>query len=242
MNYTLFVGDLHLSADRPDILNAFHQFLDQDANHCDALYILGDLFEVWVGDDIAEPFALELAERLKRFSTHTPIYFIHGNRDFLLGKEYAKRSGMKLLPEVYSIDLYGEPSVLLHGDSLCTLDKAYQRFRRFRNMAWAKFIYNHLPKSKRIAIADKLRSKSKQSNQLKSYSIMDVEQSAVEQLMAETGAKRMIHGHTHRPDIHRLANDTQRIVVGDWYEQGSVLKISPKEVNLQNLPFGETEA
>ncbi|WP_281212624.1 UDP-2,3-diacylglucosamine diphosphatase [Shewanella insulae] len=242
MNYTLFVGDLHLSADRPDILNAFHQFLNQDTTHCDALYILGDLFEVWVGDDIAEPFALALAERLKQFSSHTPIYFIHGNRDFLLGKEYAKRSGMTLLPEVHCIDLYGEPSVLLHGDSLCTLDKAYQRFRRFRNMPWAKFIYNHLPKSKRIAIADKLRSKSKQSNQLKSYSIMDVEQSAVERLMAETGAKRMIHGHTHRPDIHQLANNGQRIVVGDWYEQGSVLKISPEQVSLQSLPFGDTDA
>lgn len=239
MNYTLFVGDLHLSADRPDILAAFNRFLSQDASHCDALYILGDLFEVWVGDDIAEPFALELAERLKAFSAHTPIYFVHGNRDFLLGKRYAKLAGMTLLPEVYCIDLYGIPSVILHGDSLCTLDKAYQRFRRFRNFGWAKFIYNHLPKSQRTAIANKLRHKSKQSNQLKSYSIMDVELSAVEQLMQQTDTKRMIHGHTHRPNIHQLTNNRQRIVVGDWYEQGSVLKVSAEQLVLQRLPFAD---
>ncbi|MCG9696219.1 UDP-2,3-diacylglucosamine diphosphatase [Shewanella sp. Isolate11] len=237
MNYTLFVGDLHLSADRPDIANAFYRFLDNHTENCDALYILGDLFEVWVGDDIAEAFALELAQRLKQFSSHTPIYFIHGNRDFLLGKKYAQLAGMTLLPEVHCIDLYGKKTVLLHGDSLCTLDKAYQRFRRFRNQAWAKFIYNHLPKKQRLAIASKLRNKSQQGNQQKSYTIMDVEQNAVAELIAQTESKLMIHGHTHRPKIHQLPNECQRIVVGDWYDQGSVLTISATDTRLETLPF-----
>ncbi|GIU36110.1 UDP-2,3-diacylglucosamine hydrolase [Shewanella colwelliana] len=237
LNNTLFVGDLHLSADRPDILNAFYLFLNQHSANCDALYILGDLFEVWVGDDIAEPFALELAAKLKQFSLHTPIYFIHGNRDFLVGNHYAELAGITLLPEVHCLELYGRATVLLHGDSLCTLDKAYQRFRWFRNQVWAKFIYNHLPKKNRIGIATKLRSKSQQSNQQKSYTIMDVEQSAVSKLMSKTGAQLMIHGHTHRPAIHQLNDLYQRIVVGDWYEQGSVLKVTPTNIDLIELPF-----
>ncbi len=244
MNYTLFVGDLHLSADRPDITNAFYRFLDQHSTNCDALYILGDLFEVWVGDDLAEPFALALAERLKQFASHSPIYFIHGNRDFLLGKKYAKLSGMTLLPEVHRIDLYGTPTVLLHGDSLCTLDKDYQRFRRFRNLGWAKFIYNHLPKKQRLAIAAKLRSNSQQGNQQKSYTIMDVEQTAVDALIKQTQSQLMIHGHTHRPTIHqfkshKLEANSQRIVVGDWYEQGSVLTVSQDQQRLESLPFSD---
>lgn len=231
---TLFIGDLHLSADRPDITQAFYHFLDTQLNDADALYILGDLFEVWVGDDIAEPFALELAAKLKAISAHLPIYYIHGNRDFLLNKKYAQLSGMQLLPEVKVIDLYGTKTVLLHGDSLCTLDKAYQRFRWFRSQAWARFIYNHLPQKRRINIANNLRAKSKASNKNKTMQIMDVETDAVQQLMQQTGASLMIHGHTHRPDIHQLQHGLQRIVVGDWYHQASVLSISPDEVKLEH--------
>ncbi|MCE9678238.1 UDP-2,3-diacylglucosamine diphosphatase [Shewanella sp. AS1] len=239
MNYTLFVGDLHLSADRPDILSSFYHFLDKHTDNCDGLYILGDLFEVWVGDDLAEPFAIELALKLKQFSSHTPIYFIHGNRDFLIGKRYADLAGMTLLPEHHSLLLYGQKTVLLHGDSLCTLDKAYQRFRWFRNQPWAKFIYNHLPKSQRQNIAKKLRSKSQQSNQRKSDYIMDVEPDAVGELLTKTGATLMIHGHTHRPAVHQLEQDKQRIVVGDWYEQGSMLCISADTVKLEHFPLSQ---
>ncbi|GIU24407.1 UDP-2,3-diacylglucosamine diphosphatase [Shewanella schlegeliana] len=236
---TLFVGDLHLSADRPDITQAFLTFLDTQLHDTDALYILGDLFEVWVGDDIAEPFANQLADAIKQASQKLPIYFIHGNRDFLIGHAFAKRSGMTLLPEVYTLDLYGVPSVILHGDSLCTLDKPYQRFRRFRNMSWAKWLYAHLPKSKRLDIAAKLRTKSKSSNQQKSYTIMDVEPDAVLELLDATKTEQMIHGHTHRPAIHQLANGKRRIVVGDWYEQGSMLSISQDKIELIELPFGK---
>ena len=236
---TLFVGDLHLSADRPDITQAFLTFLDSQLDDTDALYILGDLFEVWVGDDIAEPFANQLADVIKKASAKLPIYFIHGNRDFLIGSQFAKRSGMILLPEVHTVDLYGVATVILHGDSLCTLDKAYQRFRKFRNFAWAKWLYAHLPKTKRLDIAAKLRSKSQSSNKQKSYTIMDVETDAVNQLLATTHTQQMIHGHTHRPAIHDLENGKRRIVVGDWYEQGSMLVVEHDNVELIELPFGK---
>ncbi|MCL1139097.1 UDP-2,3-diacylglucosamine diphosphatase [Shewanella pneumatophori] len=236
---TLFVGDLHLSANRPDITQAFLSFLDTQLHDTDALYILGDLFEVWVGDDIAEPFANQLADAIKKASLTLPIYFIHGNRDFLIGKEFAKRSGMTLLPEVQTLELYGVSTVVLHGDSLCTLDKAYQRFRKFRNLGWAKWLYAHLPKSKRLDIATKLRNKSQSSNQQKSYTIMDVEPDAVNELLKTTNTQQMIHGHTHRPAIHELDKGKRRIVVGDWYEQGSMLSVSQDNVELIELPFGK---
>ena len=236
---TLFVGDLHLSADRPDITQAFLTFLETQLADTSALYILGDLFEVWVGDDIAEPFANQLADAIKLASKKLPIFFIHGNRDFLIGGAFAQRSGMTLLPEVYTINLYGIETVILHGDSLCTLDKPYQRFRKFRNFAWAKWLYAHLPKSKRLGIAAKLRSNSQSSNQHKSYSIMDVEPDAVLELLDSTNTQQMIHGHTHRPAIHQLTNGKRRIVVGDWYEQGSMLCIDQDNVELIALPFGK---
>ncbi|MBL4814990.1 MAG: UDP-2,3-diacylglucosamine diphosphatase [Shewanella sp.] len=239
---TLFIGDLHLSADRPDITLAFNQFLDTQLDDAEALYILGDLFEVWTGDDIAEPFANELADKLHGISQNLPIYYIHGNRDFLIGSQYAARSGITLLPEVYSLDLYGTATVLLHGDSLCTLDKAYQRFRRFRNNPVVKWIYSRLPKRTRQNIATNIRAKSQASNMNKSYTIMDVEKDAVTQLMNRCGATQMIHGHTHRPDIHHLGKnqvgiENLRIVVGDWYEQGSVLSVSKANLALTSLPF-----
>ncbi|MFT5788616.1 MAG: UDP-2,3-diacylglucosamine hydrolase [Shewanella sp.] len=236
---TLFVGDLHLSADRPDITQAFLTFLETQLADAEALYILGDLFEVWVGDDIAEPFANQLADAIKLATQKLPVYFIHGNRDFLIGSTFAKRSGMTLLPEVVVLNLYGINSVILHGDSLCTLDKPYQRFRKFRNMAWTKWLYAHLPKSKRLGIAAKIRSRSQSSNQQKSYSIMDVEPDAVLELLDATQTQQMIHGHTHRPAIHPLTNGKRRIVVGDWYEQGSMLCVSQDNIELIELPFGK---
>ncbi|WP_394132864.1 UDP-2,3-diacylglucosamine diphosphatase [Shewanella maritima] len=233
---TVFIGDLHLSEDRPDITQAFNQFLHQ-LNNAEALYIIGDLFEVWVGDDIAEPFALAIANSIRSVAKHTPVYFIHGNRDFMVGKDFCSKAGMTILPEVVTLDLYGKSTVVLHGDSLCTLDKAYQRFRKFRSIAWVRWLYGKLPKSKRLSIAANIRNKSKAGNQYKSVQIMDVEAEAVDALMTKTKCEHMIHGHTHRPAIHHLANNKQRIVVGDWYEQGSVLVINQQGIELQQLPF-----
>ncbi|BDM65054.1 UDP-2,3-diacylglucosamine hydrolase [Shewanella sp. NFH-SH190041] len=234
---TLFVGDLHLSADRPDITAAFSHFLATLPSDTQALYILGDLFEVWVGDDLAEPFALALAQQLRDIAGKIPVYYVHGNRDFMLGRRFAKQSGMQLLPEVSVTQLYGHKLVILHGDSLCTLDKAYQRFRRFRSIALFRWIYSLLPKRKRQAIASGLRAKSKQGNQYKTREIMDVESSAVLALMQQKHADIMIHGHTHRPAIHQLGDQLQRMVVGDWYTQGSVLTLTPQGAELSNLPL-----
>ncbi|NRD74721.1 UDP-2,3-diacylglucosamine diphosphatase [Shewanella sp. VB17] len=238
---TLFIGDLHLAADRPDITTAFTHFLDTELNDVDALYILGDLFEVWIGDDIAEPFALELAAKLKVISTRLPIYYLHGNRDFLIGNAYAKQSGMILLPEIHSLNLYGVPTIILHGDSLCTLDKAYQRFRCFRNLTLAKWLYCKLPQQTRRNIARNIRDKSTQSNQRKSVHIMDVETEAVNALLEQTNSVQMIHGHTHRPNVHIIETHSgiakKRIVVGDWYEQTSVLSVSANNINLSSRPL-----
>lgn len=236
---TLIIGDLHLSADRPDITSAFSHFLDTLPEDTQALYIVGDLFEVWVGDDIAEPFALDVAAHIKAVSEKLPVYFIHGNRDFMLGKQFAKLAGMQLLPEVYFTDLYGKQTVILHGDSLCTLDKAYQRFRRFRSVPLFRWFYSKLPKSKRLQIAADLRGKSKRDNKSKSYEIMDVEPSEVMALLDKSNATQMIHGHTHRPALHELNEGKTRLVVGDWYTQGSVLTLTEQGAELTNLPLGE---
>ncbi|MBT1443207.1 UDP-2,3-diacylglucosamine diphosphatase [Shewanella sp. JM162201] len=233
---TLFIGDLHLSADRPDICAAFRRFLAQPFDDVDALYILGDLFEVWVGDDIAEPFAIDIAADIATVAEKLPVYFIHGNRDFLIGKQFASLSKMQLLDEVHKITLYGIPTLVLHGDSLCTLDKGYQRFRRFRNQPWAKWIYGKLSENRRLRIAANLRAKSKAGNQTKSLYIMDAEPSAVANLLKQYGCRQMIHGHTHRPAIHEESAG-KRIVVGDWYEQGSVLEVSETGPRLLSLPF-----
>lgn len=234
---TLFIGDLHLSADRPDITQAFTQFLDNLPNDTQALYILGDLFEVWVGDDLAEPFAIAIANKIAQISKHLPIYFVHGNRDFMLGKSFASLAGMKILNEHTVTEIYGKKVVILHGDSLCTEDKAYQRFRRFRNINLFRYLYLLLPKAKRLNIAQKLRNKSKSQNQYKASNIMDVEQASVEQELAKNDATLLIHGHTHKPAIHQLKNSKQRLVVGDWYSQGSVLTLTENEVKLTTLDF-----
>ncbi|WP_133406431.1 UDP-2,3-diacylglucosamine diphosphatase [Parashewanella tropica] len=233
----LFIGDLHLSEDHPYITDCFFHFLQTHAQKAEALYILGDLFEVWVGDDVAEPFAIEVAEKLKAISRYTKIYFINGNRDFLLSHRYARQAGMRILDEVHTLDLYGKPTVILHGDSLCTLDEDYQKFRKFRNKAWVKWLYASLPGGIRRAIARKIRNKSKSSNQYKTTQIMDVEPSAVKQLMQQTKTVQMIHGHTHRPGYNQVDETKERIVVGDWYEQGSMLEVSHDGATLHTLPF-----
>jgi UDP-2,3-diacylglucosamine hydrolase len=236
---TAFVGDLHLSADRPDITQAFLLFLKQGLDNVEALYIIGDLFEVWMGDDIAEIYTIEIANSIKLVSQHIPVFFTQGNRDFMVGKAFCRKAGMTLLPDVYKTNLYDNSTVILHGDSLCTLDIGYQRFRRFRSLAIVRWIYSHLPKQTRLNIAAKIRQKSQTGNQQKHYEIMDVEPSAVQRLLAETGCDLMIHGHTHRPNIHLLAEGKKRVVVGDWYTQGSVLMVDKSGCELVQLPFIE---
>ena len=205
MPHTLFIADLHLENDRQDISDLFCQFLATDARKCDALYILGDLFEVWIGDDNPCPFHAHIAKQIKILSdSGVPVYFIHGNRDFTIGKRFAKQSGVILLPEAQVIDLYGQPTLIMHGDSLCTLDVAYQKFRKTSRKKWWQAIMLSLPLWYRKKLARDVRNKSKANKQTADLSIMDVTQSEVEIQMQRFNVTRLIHGHTHRPNIHHF--------------------------------------
>lgn len=222
---TLFISDLHLDPRRPQITELFGRFLEQRAVHADALYILGDLFEAWIGDDDDAPLAGTVADALTALPV--PVYFAHGNRDFLLGKAYAGRCGMTLLEEETVIDLYGRPTLILHGDSLCTDDHDYQRFRQeSRQPAWRRQVLA-LPLDQRRVMASRVRELSMAATRMKPDDITDVNPEAVAESMTRNGVSRMIHGHTHRPALHHLelpdGSAAERWVLGDWYEQGSVL-------------------
>ena len=247
--HTLFIADLHLSADRPDITAAFLQFLQQQAIQADALYILGDLFEVWIGDDNPEPLLAQIASALKALTATVPVYFIHGNRDFILRQGYAGRCGMTLLPPSQVIDLYGTPTLIMHGDSLCTLDIAYQKFRKWWNQPWWQWLMLHTPLRYRQHLARKARARSAKHKQQYLDSaqpqIMDVTPDEVPRVMAQAGVLTLIHGHTHRPAVHSLQVNGQpatRYVLGDWYTQSSYLVVSPQQWQLHFKPLPVTSA
>ncbi|TWX48355.1 UDP-2,3-diacylglucosamine diphosphatase [Colwellia hornerae] len=238
---TYFIADLHLAQNRPDITACFLSFLEKDAPNAETLYILGDLFEYWIGDDDKNPFVVEVALALKTLSMlGTDIYYIHGNRDFLLGKRYAKACGMTLLPEVDVIDLYGKPVVIMHGDTLCTRDIAYQAFRKKSRSWWWQAIIKNLPLFVRKNIAENYRLKSASATAMKSQEIMDVTETEVIAMLELHHCQLLIHGHTHRPNIHHIqANNlpAQRIVLGDWYEQGAWLKVTRDSIELLSQAF-----
>jgi UDP-2,3-diacylglucosamine hydrolase len=241
MNKTLFIADLHLSEERADISKLFFDFLRHQARQAQALYILGDLFEVWIGDDNITSLTEQVATELKRLSdAGTDVYFIHGNRDFLLGKKYANKAGITLLPEQQTIELYGRTTLIMHGDSLCTLDIEYQKFRTKSRKKWWQTMILSLPLFLRRAIAKRARNKSAQANSSKSMTVMDVTPTEVVNQMQLARVDLLIHGHTHRPDIHQLEINSvpaTRIVLGDWYTQGSVLTVTPHGFELTNQPF-----
>ena len=237
---TLFISDLHLDADRPDVIDLFGAFLDGQARGADALYILGDLFEAWVGDDDPSHAGAFVAGKLRALSASgVPVYFIRGNRDFLLGEAYARRTGMRILPDPAVVVLHGEPTLILHGDLLCTDDTAYQQFRaQTRDPRWqAQFLAQ--PLQARLAFAAQARAASQARHgelvaQGMAETIGDVAGDTVRAWFARHGLRRMIHGHTHRPAIH-VAGDATRIVLGDWYEQGSVLRVDAGGAALEAL-------
>jgi len=244
---TLFIADLHLDPGRPAITALFLRFLQEEASHADALYILGDLFEAWIGDDTPSPAADAVADALKSVAdSGVPVYFIRGNRDFLLGEQYARRAGMRILPDPSVIDLYGMPVLLQHGDLMCTDDVPYQQFRaQTRDPAFqAQFLAQ--PLAERIAFAQKARQASqsrqaemKQGDTAQFETITDVAPAAVDDTFRRFGVDTMIHGHTHRPAVHALQVDgrpRQRVVLGDWFEQGSVLRASAEGLTLDTLP------
>lgn len=245
MPCTYFIADLHLSPDRPDITACLEQFLCRTAREADALYVLGDLFEYWLGDDDITPFSERVSDAFRALAdTGVPIYFIHGNRDFLIRKAFAERAGMKLLPEQAVVDLYGEPTVILHGDELCTRDVVYQKFRKKARGWWWPRLMLSLPLSTRRKIAENGRKESKHNQQQMKQEIMDVTPEEVTNTLERHGVQRMIHGHTHRPAIHDVqasGKPAQRIVLGDWYDQGSMLKVSEGDVDLISVPLADNQ-
>ena len=240
MSVTYFISDLHLSADRQDISECLFRFLKNEAVDADALYILGDLFEVWIGDDDISPFSESVASALKSLSTAVPVFFIHGNRDFAIRQAFAERAGMTILPEQYVIDLYGRPALLMHGDELCTRDIEYQKFRKKSRSWWWPRLMLMLPLKTRQKIAKNGRETSKNNQKQLTADIMDVTQSEVELAMQRHHVDLLIHGHTHRPAVHEFSLDDKkmtRIVLGDWYDQGSILIASPENLALENRIF-----
>ena len=230
---TLFIADLHLDPERPEITRLFGDFLDAEAGQTDALYILGDLFESWVGDDDPSEAGAFVAAKLAALaSSGVPVFFMHGNRDFMLGRDYAAKAGMRLLPDPTVIELYGKPVLLMHGDLLCTDDVEYQKVRaQVRNPDWRAHMLSQ-PLQARLAFAQQARAASlARQGEMKHAgtmeSITDASPATVEETLRRFGIDTLIHGHTHRPAIHELDIDGRahrRIVLGDWYEQGSVLR------------------
>ncbi len=237
---TLFISDLHLDDSRPEITRLFEEFLASDeARAADAVYILGDLVEAWVGDDDDAELPARIARATKALSEHgVPVYFIVGNRDFLIGEQFAERAGFTVLDDGTVHELYGRPTLLMHGDVLCTDDVAYQALRKqVRSPEWQAQVLA-MPLQARRALAAKARAESKAHTSSTMETIMDVNADAVADTMRKAGVTRLIHGHTHRPAIHRFDLDGQnaeRIVLGDWYEQGSVLRVTPEGVELRGL-------
>jgi UDP-2,3-diacylglucosamine hydrolase len=235
----LLISDLHLEQERPDITRAFLHFLETRAVHAQALYILGDFFEVWIGDDAISPFQRSIAQALRQLSERgTRIYLMHGNRDFLIGKTFCQEAGCTLLPDPSLVELGGENVLLMHGDSLCTQDEAYMRLRRWLRNPLSLFILRNLPLATRHKLARKLRNQSREQTRMKASDIVDVTLTEVPRIMAAHGVRTLIHGHTHRPTVHPLQVEGQparRIVLGDWDSQGWALQVDGQ--NWQLAPF-----
>ena len=235
----LLISDLHLEEQRPDITRAFLHFLQTRARGAEALYILGDFFEVWVGDDGMSPFQHDIARALRELSdAGTRIFLMHGNRDFLIGRAFCRAAGCTLLKDPSIVHFNGEPMLLMHGDSLCTLDVGYMKLRRLLRNPLSLFILRNLPLTTRRKLARKLRSESRAQTRMKAREIIDVTPDEVPRIMAEHGVRTLIHGHTHRPAEHALevnGQSARRIVLGDWDSQGWALQID--EQGLHQAPF-----
>ena len=238
---TLFIADLHLNVNEPAITAGFLRFLQQEARQADALYILGDLFDAWIGDDDPQPLHSTIATALASLQQQgVPCYFMHGNRDFLVGHRFAQRAAMTLLPSEQVLQLYGRRVLIMHGDTLCTDDQAYQRYRRRVHNPIIQWLFLHLPLRVRLKIAAKMRAKSQQANQHKSQMIMDVNPEAVLERLRYHEVDTLIHGHTHRPAIHQLATENgsaQRAVLGAWHHEGSMISATPEAITLISFPF-----
>lgn len=228
---TLFISDLHLDPSRPAVTRALLDLLENRAKAADAVYILGDLFEVWVGDDDDAPLSRQVVPALKSLTGGgIPVYLIRGNRDFLIGEGFSRETGCRLLPDPSVISLYGRPVLIMHGDLLCTDDTDYQAFRaECRSETWQQAVLSK-PLVERRALAARLRQDSREASGNKAEDIMDVNRQTVTRFMEEHDADLLIHGHTHRPDIHPLDGTDHpltRIVLGDWDQHSWILEYFP---------------
>jgi UDP-2,3-diacylglucosamine hydrolase len=237
---TLFISDLHLEADRPEIGEQFFNFLGGEAREAEALYILGDFFEAWVGDDDPDEYYASIKKALRALVDHgVPVYFMHGNRDFMIGEKFASETGVTILPDPCPAEFYGKQVLLSHGDALCIDDIEYQKVRAMtRSPEWQAAILAK-PLEERLAIAAHARAQSLARNVASDDEIMDVNANEVVRVISEHGVDILLHGHTHRPAIHEVAVDdriARRIVLGDWYEQGSVLRWDEDGPVLSGIP------
>ena len=235
----LLISDLHLEEERPDITRAFLSFLQTRAPRAEALYILGDFFEAWIGDDAMTPFQHSIAQALRTLADGgTRIFLMHGNRDFMIGNGFCREAGCTLLPDPSLVQMNGEPVLLMHGDSLCTQDEAYMRLRRWLRNPATLFILRHLPLATRHKLARKLRKESRMQTRQKAAEITDVTPGEIPRILRQYGVRTLIHGHTHRPGTHELDLDGQsarRIVLGDWDRQGWALQVD--EQGFLQTPF-----
>ncbi|MEM9688274.1 MAG: UDP-2,3-diacylglucosamine diphosphatase [Pseudomonadota bacterium] len=239
---TLFISDLHLEAERPDIATQFVAFLQGEAHDADALYILGDLFEAWVGDDDPNPHYAEMTAAIRELAdSGVPVYFMHGNRDFMVGDAFASAAGVTILADPTPVELYGQTVLLAHGDAYCTDDTEYQQMRAMlRNPEWQSMMLAK-PVEERLAIARAAREQSMARNAGLPEDIMDVNPGAIDTALREAGVDILLHGHTHRPAVHEFEVDGQqatRIVLGDWYDQGSVVRWDEHGFELSAIPRG----
>lgn len=243
---TLFISDLHLSPDNPALIELAVDFLKTQTKDITALYILGDLFNIWLGDDIVPAEFEPLIEQLQQLhQANIKTYLMVGNRDFMMGKDFARRTGCELLDDHHIIDLYGTKTLLMHGDTLCIDDTDYQRYRRWTRNKLLQWCFLHLSARRRQGIANKIKQKSHQQKQTKSAMIMDVNPSEVVRVMNKFGVTQLIHGHTHRPAIHQIAlshNAAHRIVLGDWKNTVSYLRCDQQQMQLadQRVPEDNT--
>ena len=240
---TLFIADLHLSENHPKVVNAFYAFLEKEIQQGDSLYILGDFFEVWIGDDEHTPLMDAVAKKLSLCAKNKlcNIFYLHGNRDFMIGKRYAKQSSMQLVPEHHEININNEKILVLHGDTLCLADVNYQKMRKVFHNPILRFIFNALPLFLRKKIGWKIRTTSQNKKRYKQRDDMGVTQSEVERLLTHHNRLTMIHGHTHTPCRHTFALNGQQAVrfdVGDWYDNLSfVIAEKNKEIKLVSRPI-----
>jgi UDP-2,3-diacylglucosamine hydrolase len=237
---TLFISDLHLESSKPEIGRQFLAFLEGEASEADALYILGDLFESWVGDDDPNPHYAVMKSGLRRLvNAGVPVFFMHGNRDFMIGAEFAEETGVTILDDPEIIELHGEKVMLSHGDALCIDDKQYQQLRLMtRNPEWQAMM-RAKSLTERLVFAENARRQSQEYNDSVGEDIMDVNQDAVVGTFRNRDIDVLLHGHTHRPAVHEIdlkGRTGKRIVLGDWFEQGSVVRWDESGPRLEVLP------